>query len=137
MRKTSTRKAKGKKNRPKIKLGIPDLEHSKAAVLEASVLRIQGADTSMLLTSSLPGIVLSRDWHSTKQWFCAIGFTWRSAASRLEPSTSDWQLCVGWLTRPRAQFTDTFDAMDSGSQFGAQQTSVGCPIGIHTRVAED
>ena len=30
MRKTSIRKAKGKKNRPKIKLGIPDLEHSKA-----------------------------------------------------------------------------------------------------------
>jgi hypothetical protein len=35
MRKTSTRKAKGKKNRPKIKLGIPDLEHSKAAVLRS------------------------------------------------------------------------------------------------------
>jgi hypothetical protein len=33
MRKTSTSRAKGKKNRPKIKLGIPDLEHSKAAVL--------------------------------------------------------------------------------------------------------
>jgi hypothetical protein len=33
MRRTSTRKAKGKKNRPKIKLGISDLEHSKAAVL--------------------------------------------------------------------------------------------------------
>src|ERR1700739_4390680 len=33
MRRTSTSKAKGKKNRPKIKLGIPDLEHSKAAVL--------------------------------------------------------------------------------------------------------
>src|SRR5580704_6008282 len=33
MRKTSTTKAKGKKNRPKIKLGIPDLEHSKVAVL--------------------------------------------------------------------------------------------------------
>ncbi len=35
MRKTSTSKAKGKKNRPKIKLGIPDLEHSKAAVLRS------------------------------------------------------------------------------------------------------
>lgn len=33
MRKTPTSRAKGKKNRPKIKLGIPDLEHSKAAVL--------------------------------------------------------------------------------------------------------
>jgi hypothetical protein len=35
MRKRSTSKAKGKKNRPKIKLGIPDLEHSKAAVLRS------------------------------------------------------------------------------------------------------
>jgi hypothetical protein len=35
MRKTSTNKAKGKKNRPRTKLGIPDLEHSKAAVLRS------------------------------------------------------------------------------------------------------
>ena len=35
MRKTSTNKAKGKKDRPKTKLGIPDLEHSKAAVLRS------------------------------------------------------------------------------------------------------
>jgi hypothetical protein len=33
MRTTSTNRAKGKKNQPKTKLGIPDLEHSKAAVL--------------------------------------------------------------------------------------------------------
>jgi hypothetical protein len=32
MRKTSTNRAKGKKNRPKTKLGIPDLEHSIASV---------------------------------------------------------------------------------------------------------
>ena len=35
MRKTLTNKAKGKKCRPKTKLGIPDLEHSKAAVLRS------------------------------------------------------------------------------------------------------
>ena len=35
MRKTSTSRSKGKKNGPKIKLGIPDLEHSKAAVLRS------------------------------------------------------------------------------------------------------
>ena len=35
MRKTSANKAKDKKRRPKIKLGIPDLEHSKAAVLRS------------------------------------------------------------------------------------------------------
>jgi hypothetical protein len=33
MRKSSPNKAKGKKIRPKSKLGIPDLEHSKVAVL--------------------------------------------------------------------------------------------------------
>jgi hypothetical protein len=35
MRMTSTSTTKGKKNRPKTKLGIPDLEHSKAAVLRS------------------------------------------------------------------------------------------------------
>src|ERR1019366_849491 len=35
MRKTSMNKIKGKKSRPKTKLGIPDLEHSKAAVLRS------------------------------------------------------------------------------------------------------
>jgi hypothetical protein len=37
MRKTSTDKAKSKKSRPNTKLGIPDLEHSKAAVLESAL----------------------------------------------------------------------------------------------------
>ncbi|HTF66931.1 MAG TPA: hypothetical protein VK638_30030 [Edaphobacter sp.] len=35
MRKTSISRTKGKKSRPKIKFGIPDLEHSKAAVLRS------------------------------------------------------------------------------------------------------
>src|ERR1700733_14914038 len=35
MRMTSTSRTKGKKNRPKSKLGIPDLEHSKTAVLRS------------------------------------------------------------------------------------------------------
>jgi hypothetical protein len=35
MKKTSTGNCKGKKSRPKAKLGIPDLEHSKAAVLRS------------------------------------------------------------------------------------------------------
>jgi hypothetical protein len=67
MRKTPTNRAKYKKNRPKTKLGIPDWSIPKPQSSGASVLRIRGADISMLLTSSLPGIVLSRDWHSTKQ----------------------------------------------------------------------
>jgi hypothetical protein len=35
MRKTTTTKGKSKRSRPKTKLGIPDLEHSKAAVLRS------------------------------------------------------------------------------------------------------
>jgi hypothetical protein len=35
MKKTPTGISKGKKGRPKAKLGIPDLEHSKAAVLRS------------------------------------------------------------------------------------------------------
>jgi hypothetical protein len=35
MRKTTTNKAKGKKSRPKTKLGIPDLKQSKTAVLRS------------------------------------------------------------------------------------------------------
>jgi hypothetical protein len=35
MKKTTTAKPKGKKNQPKTKLGIPDLEMSKAAVLRS------------------------------------------------------------------------------------------------------
>jgi site-specific recombinase XerD len=35
MKKTPTGNSKGKKSRPKAKLGIPDLEHSKAAVLRS------------------------------------------------------------------------------------------------------
>ena len=35
MTKTTTSKPKGKKNRSKTKLGIPDLEHAKAAVLRS------------------------------------------------------------------------------------------------------
>jgi hypothetical protein len=35
MKKVSTKSANGKRSRPKIKLGIPDLEHSKNAVLRS------------------------------------------------------------------------------------------------------
>ena len=35
MRRATTSRTKGKRSRPKTKLGIPDLEHSKAAVLRS------------------------------------------------------------------------------------------------------
>jgi hypothetical protein len=48
MRKMSTSNAKGKKSQPKIKLGIPDLENSKAAVLR-SRLRLSSLSFSVPL----------------------------------------------------------------------------------------
>ena len=63
MRKTST--SRTKKNRPKIKLGIPDLEHSYGA----SALRIRGVDISMPLMSSSLGTVPNHDWPSTRRLF--------------------------------------------------------------------
>jgi hypothetical protein len=58
MRKTSTSGSKRKKNRPKTKLGIPDLEHSKA---EVSRHRIRGVATSTQLMSLLLGTALNHD----------------------------------------------------------------------------
>jgi len=52
MRKTSMNKAKGKNSRLKTKLGIPDLEHSKVAVLRSLGSPTRGADISMLSMSS-------------------------------------------------------------------------------------
>jgi len=79
MRKTSTVKANGKKSRPKTKLGIPDLGTRKPQCSEVLILLTQCGDISMPSMSSLPGIVLNHDWPSTRQWFCAIAFTLRSA----------------------------------------------------------
>jgi len=69
MRKTTTNKAKGKKSRPKTKPDIPELEHSKTAVLRSlgSLNSTRCGDISMLSLSSLPGAVLNYDWPSTKQ----------------------------------------------------------------------
>jgi hypothetical protein len=67
MRKASTSEIRRKKNRPKTKLGIPDLEHSKAAVLRSLASRTPGVATSTQLMSLLLGTALNHDWHSTKQ----------------------------------------------------------------------
>jgi hypothetical protein len=61
MRKTSTSGAKGKKSRPKFKLGIPDLEHSKAAVLRsigsASCRFIPGTDLTVMHRSRMLSLI--------------------------------------------------------------------------------
>ena len=75
MRKTSTSRANGKKSRPKLKLGIPDLEHSKAAVLRS----LGSPDSRRGYQHAIDEFVA---WYcseprlsSNKQWFCGIGFT--------------------------------------------------------------
>ena len=74
MKKTPTGNSKGKKSRPKAKLGIPDLEHSKAAVYAALVPRTPGVDISMPSMSSSLGTALNHGWPSIKPWSCATDF---------------------------------------------------------------
>jgi hypothetical protein len=94
MRKTSTSGSKRKKNRP-TKLGIPDLEHSKAAVLRS----LASPDSRRGYQHAIDEFVA---------WYCSeprlafnktvvlrIGFTWKSAVLRLGRSTCAWPLCVG------------------------------------------
>jgi hypothetical protein len=74
MRTTSTSGSKCKKNRPKTKLGIPDLEHSKAAVLRSLASPDSRRGYQHAIDELFLGTALNHDWHSTKQWFCGIGF---------------------------------------------------------------
>jgi hypothetical protein len=59
--KTSTSGSKRKKNRPKTKLGIPELEHSKAEVFRVSLHRIRGVATSTQLMNLFLGTALNHD----------------------------------------------------------------------------
>ena len=79
MSKTSTNKAKGKKNRPKTKLGIPDLEHSKAAVLRSLGSPDSRRGYQHAIDESSPGTVLNLDWHLMNLKLCGIGFTSKKA----------------------------------------------------------
>lgn len=72
--------SRGKKNRQKTKLGIPDLEMSKAAVYAVLARRIRGGGTSMRSMSLSPGIAPSHDWHLTKPLSCGTELTSRSGA---------------------------------------------------------
>jgi hypothetical protein len=97
MRKTSTSGSKRKKNRPKTKLGIPDLEHSKAAVLRS----LASPDSRRGYQHAIDEFV---------SWYCSeprlafnktvvlrCGFTWKNAVSRPGRSTCEWPLCVACL----------------------------------------
>ena len=99
MRKTTTTNAKGKKSRPRTKLGIPDLEHSKAAVLRSlgspdSVRGYQHAiDEFVAWYCSEPRLAFN------KTVVLRYRFHLEERASRPGPSTCEWRPCGGWLTR--------------------------------------
>ena len=99
MRKTSTNKVKGKKNRPKTKLGIPDLEHSKAAVLRSlgspdSVRGYQHAiDEFVAWYCSEPRLAFNKT--------VVLRYRFHLEERGLAPGTInvEWRPCDGWLTR--------------------------------------
>jgi hypothetical protein len=64
---------------PKTKLGLPDLDHSRSAVLDSFVRpsRSEGTDTRSM--SSFSGIAPSRDCLSTRLSSPATGFTWTTS----------------------------------------------------------
>src|SRR6201985_194312 len=90
---------RGKKSRPKARLGIPDLEMSKAAVLRS----LASPDSRRGYQHAIDEFVA---WYCSeprlafnKTVFCAIGFTWKNAVLRPGRSTCAWLLCVGLLMR--------------------------------------
>ena len=77
MTKTLAGNSKGKKNRPKTKLGIPDLEHSKAAVLRSLGSPDSRRGYQHAIDEFVAGTVLSHGSPSTRPWFYATAFTSR------------------------------------------------------------
>jgi len=99
MRKTSTNKTKGKKNRPKTKLGIPDLEHSEAAVLRS----LGSPDSRRGYQHAIDEFVA---WYGSeprpafnKTVVLRYRFHLEDGASHLGRSRYEWRPCDGWLTR--------------------------------------
>jgi hypothetical protein len=90
MRRRTTRKS-GNQKRPKTKLGLPDLDHSKSAVLNSLRSPDRNEDTGTRLTSSFSGTAPSRACPSTRWWSPAIEFTLRIAALRPVRSTDGWR----------------------------------------------
>ena len=65
--------------RPKTRLGLPDLDQSKATVIGGLRSPESQRGYSMPLTNSSIGIVLNRDSRSIALSCCAIEFTWNLA----------------------------------------------------------
>jgi hypothetical protein len=86
------RKTKGRgSNRQKTRLGLPDLEHAKAAVLDS----LRSPESQRSYRRSIEdfvfGIAPSLDFLSIRLLSLVIGFISKTNSSPPEPSMSDWQ----------------------------------------------
>jgi hypothetical protein len=81
--------------RPKSKLGLPDLDHSKVAVLDGLRSPESKRDIDMSSMSSFNGIVLSHGFRLTKWWSRAFAFSSRTVVSRPPRSMADLRPSAG------------------------------------------
>lgn len=87
--------------RPKSKLGFPDLDHSKAAVLDSFVRQSPNGVIGMRSMSLSSGIVLSHDFLLIRWWSPAFAFSSRSVGSQRPRSMADLQPSAGWPMKLR------------------------------------
>jgi hypothetical protein len=81
-----------KKNRaPRRILALPDLEQSKAAVLNSLTSKSGRVVTIAPSLTSSSGTAQSRGWHSTAPWFCGTGSFSNRSHTHPQPSTSGWR----------------------------------------------
>src|SRR6516165_8713539 len=90
-----------KPKRPKTKLGLPDLDHSKSASWTAFVHPSPNVAIDTPLMNLFSGTALSRDCRSTKLWSTATAFSLRIGSSRREPSMDDLLQYDGSPMRPQ------------------------------------
>jgi len=87
------------RRKPRRVLRLPDLDHSKSAVLTPLDRPSHNEPTGTRSMISLHGTVQSQGLPSTGPSFCAIDYRWRLSTSRHLPSMYVWQLSEGLHTR--------------------------------------
>ena len=90
MRRKATRKS-GNLKRPKTKLGLPDLDHSKSAVLNSLRSPESKRGYRHAIDEFISGTAPSPAFPSTRWWSPATEFTLRIAALRPVRSTDGWR----------------------------------------------
>ena len=90
-----------KPKRPKTKLGLPDLDHSKSESWTAFVLPSPSVAIDTPLMNLFSGTAPSRDCRSTRLSLPATAFCWRIGSSRRERSMGDLLQYDDSPTRPQ------------------------------------